>query len=121
MKIIVMFLLVGAMAMWLGSDLAQAIPTNNNGNHYAYGQDGDNGDNGNHYGWYKNGNDQSTQNTGQNVNKGNNGNAGLHYSPIIQASNLTQTATSTPEPATVAFLGAGLAWIGIWRRMSRKV
>jgi hypothetical protein len=51
--------------------------------------------NGNHYGWYKE-NGQKYQST--------------QYS-----------GASVPEAASLVLLGAGLAGIGIWRRVSRKV
>jgi hypothetical protein len=98
------------VALGWSADLAQAIPfADNNGNHFGwYKQDGQysqntNTNNGNHTGWYK---EQNTQ---------------LNYSQIISSQTSTpQNGTSVPEPISLTLLGAGLAGIGIWRRMSRS-
>mgnify|MGYP001163245954 CR=1 FL=1 len=98
-----------AVAMGWSVEAVQAIPTDNNGNHFGwYKQDGQysqnsNSNNGNHNGWYK---EQNSQ---------------LNYSQIISSPTSTpQNGTSVPEPVSLAFLGAGLTGIGIWRRMSKK-
>ena len=98
-----------AVAMGWSIDHAQAIPTHNNGNHFGWDkQEGQysqntNTNNGNHNGWYKEQNPQ------------------LNYSQTIASQTSSpQNGTSVPEPVSLAFLGAGLTCIGIWRRMAKK-